>query len=95
MKTLQKLGHIVTVTGLGIRDSPALRQAEVGVSFGIQGEKVAKDTSDLILRNDKFLALVKGIEKGRLLFDNLKKSITFSIAATVPQIAAFAYFYLA
>ncbi|KAL4473972.1 hypothetical protein ABPG72_000334 [Tetrahymena utriculariae] len=95
VKTLQKTGYLVTATGLTIRDTPALRQAEVGVSFAIQGDQVAKDTSDLKLLNDQFITLVKGIEKGRLAFDNLKKSVTFCLSSTVSQIAAFIFFYLA
>ncbi|EAS05037.2 E1-E2 ATPase family protein (macronuclear) [Tetrahymena thermophila SB210] len=94
VKTLQKTGYLVTATGLTIRDTPALRQAEVGVSFAIQGDQVAKDTSDIKLQNDQFITLVKGIEKGRLAFDNLKKSVTFCLSSTVSQIAAFIFFYL-
>ncbi|KAL4432026.1 hypothetical protein ABPG74_017762 [Tetrahymena malaccensis] len=95
VKTLQKTGYLVTATGLTIRDTPALRQAEVGVSFAIQGDQVAKDTSDIKLLNDQFITLVKGIEKGRLAFDNLKKSVTFCLSSTVSQLAAFIFFYLA
>lgn len=92
VKGCQKLGYTVAVTGDGVNDSPAIKQADIGISMGITGSEVAKDSADMILLNDDFSAIVLGIEEGRKMFDNLKKSIAYVLSSNIPEIIPFLLF---
>eukprot|EP01119_Soliformovum_irregulare_P005936 TRINITY_DN1768_c0_g1_i1.p1 TRINITY_DN1768_c0_g1~~TRINITY_DN1768_c0_g1_i1.p1 ORF type:complete len:857 (-),score=271.23 TRINITY_DN1768_c0_g1_i1:184-2754(-) len=80
VKECQRLGHVMAVTGDGVNDAPALKQAEVGVAMG-GGSDIAKDAADLVLIDNNFSSILAGIEQGRLGFDNLKKVIMYLIPA--------------
>jgi sodium/potassium-transporting ATPase subunit alpha len=81
----QKAGHVVAVTGDGVNDSPAIKQADIGVAMG-SGSDVAKNAADIVLLNDDFSAIVVGVECGRIMFDNLKKSFVYALSVNIAEL---------
>lgn len=83
---LQKMGHVVAATGDGVNDSPALKKADIGVAMGINGSDVARDAAAVILMDDDFSSIVVGVREGRTIFDNLTKTIAYTVTHMFPEV---------
>nr|WP_234892905.1 cation-transporting P-type ATPase [Sinorhizobium fredii] len=94
VRALRAKGHVTAVTGHGVNDAPALKEADIGIAMGRTGSDVARAAADMVLVDDNFVSIVDGIEEGRAVFDNVRKFLTYVLTSNVAEFVPYLAFVL-